>query len=66
MLTVLSKILHTSYSIKLIIRVSVLLEHIDTFGKTPPIMLALCLMLLATYYAQTGIIGWSLIGQYIL
>ena len=65
MLTVLSKVLHTGYSIQITIRVSVLLEHIDTFGKTP-IMLTLCLMLLATYYAQTGIIGWSLIGQYIL
>ena len=39
--------------------VSVLLEYID---QTLPIMLALCLMLLATYYAQNyaGIIGWSL------
>ena len=38
---------------------SVLLEYID---QTLPIMLALCLMLLATYYAQNyaGIIGWSL------
>ena len=33
------------------------------FSQTVPIMLALCLMLLATYYAQNyaDIIGWSLI-----
>ena len=33
------------------------------FKQTLPIMLALYLMLLATYYAQNyaGIIGWSLI-----
>ena len=65
MLTVLS-VLHTGYSIQITIKLSVLLEYIDTFGKTLPIMLTLCLMLFATYYAQTGIIGWSLIGQYIL
>ena len=31
-------------------------------------MLALCLMLLATYYAQNyaGIIGWSLLGSHLL
>ena len=42
--------------------VSVLLEYIDIFNQTLPIMLALCLTLLATYYAQNyaGIIGWSL------
>ena len=44
---------------------SVLLEYIDLiniFNQTLPIMLALCLMLLGTYYAQNyaGIIGWSL------
>ena len=38
---------------------SVLLEYIDHFNQTLPIMLALCLMLLGTYYA--GIIGRSLI-----
>ena len=40
--------------------VSVLYNHI--FSPTVPIMLALCLMLLATYYAQNyaDIIGWSL------
>ena len=32
------------------------------FSQTVPIMLALCLILLATYYSQNyaGIIGWSL------
>ena len=45
--------------------VSVLLEYIDLFNifnQTLPIMLALCLMLLGTYYAQNyaGIIGASL------
>ena len=45
----------------------VLLEYIDLqsyfqSSLALPIMLALCLMLLATYYAQNyaGIIGWSL------
>ena len=35
----------------------------NVFSQTLPIMLALCLMLLATYYAQNyaGIIGWSLV-----
>ena len=34
----------------------------NVFSQTLPIMLALCLMLLATYYAQNnaGIIDWSL------
>ena len=43
--------------------VSVLLKYIIIFGQTVPIMLALYLMLLATYYAQNyaGIIGWSLL-----
>ena len=46
--------------------VSVLLEYIDLiniFNQTLPIMLALCLMLLGTYYTQNyaGIIGRSLI-----
>ena len=45
--------------------VSVLLEYIDLiniFNQALPIMLALCLMLLGTYYAQNyaGIIGASL------
>ena len=42
--------------------VSVLLEYIDLYNQTLPIMLALCLMLLGTYYAQNyaGIIGQSL------
>ena len=42
--------------------VSVLLEYIDLYNQTLPIMLALCLMLLGTYYAQNyaGIIGRSL------
>ena len=44
----------------------VLLEYIDLqsyFSQALPIMLALCLMLLATYYAQNyaGIIDWSLV-----
>ena len=42
---------------------SVLLDLIILFfNQTLPIILALCLMLLATYYAQNyaGIIGWSL------
>ena len=42
------------------------LEYINyllQFSKIFPIMLALCLMLSLTYYAQNyaGIIGWSLI-----
>ena len=34
-----------------------------SFSQALPIVLALCLMLLATYYAQNyaGIIGWSLL-----
>ena len=41
--------------------VYVLLENIDLFSQALLIMLALCLMLLATYYAQNyaSIIGWS-------
>ena len=35
------------------------------FSKILPIMLALCLILLLTYYVQnyTGIIGWSLLDR---
>ena len=38
------------------------INHLLQFSKVFPIMLALCLMLLMTYYAQNyaGIIGWSL------
>ena len=38
------------------------------FSKIFPIMLALCLMLLVTYYAQNyaGIIGWSLLIKHFL
>ena len=32
--------------------VTVLLDYINIFSQTLPIMLALCLMLLVTYYAQ--------------
>ena len=51
--------------VQIIIIVYVLLEYIDLqsiFSQALPIMLALCLMLLATYYAQNyaGIMGWSL------
>ena len=54
---------------KIIIVVNVLLKYIDLqnhiFSQALPFMLALCLMLLATYYAQNyaGIIGcsWSLL-----
>ena len=48
--------------IKIFNMVTVLLEYIDLFSQTLPIMLALRLMLLATCYAQNyaGIIGWSL------
>ena len=53
------------------IMVDVLLEYINLQSyfqsSTTRIMLALCLMLLATYYAHNyaGIIGWSLaISQY--
>ena len=61
---------HNKYgecSIRVIISmVSVLLEYIDLiniFSQTLPIMLALCLMLLGTYYAQNyaGIIDRSLL-----
>ena len=45
------QVLHTTV-IQIIIMVSVLLEYIDIFNPTLPIMLALCLMLLGTYYAQ--------------
>ena len=47
---------------QIIIVVSVLLEYIDIFNQTLPIMLALCLMLLGTYYAQNyaSIIGGCL------
>ena len=42
---------------------TVQLEYINHLLKIFPIMLALCLMLSVTYYAQNyaGIIGWSLI-----
>ena len=44
------------------------LEYINyllQFSKIFPIMLALCLMLSMTYYAQNyaGIIGWSLLSS---
>ena len=60
---------HNKYdecSIRVITKmVTVLLEYIDlfnVFNQTLPIMLALCSMLLDTYYAQNyaGIIGASL------
>ena len=39
------------------------INHLLQFSNYFPIMLALCLMLSVTYYAQNyaGIIGWSLI-----
>ena len=42
---------------------TVQLEYISKFSKTLPIMLALCLMLSMTYYAQiyADIIGWPLL-----
>ena len=51
---------------QIILTVTVLLDYIDLFIifiPTLPIMLALCLMFLATYYAQNyaGIIGGSLV-----
>ena len=41
------------------------INHLLQFSKIFPIMLALCLMLSVTYYAQNyaGIIGWSLVGM---
>ena len=59
-------VLHTKVA-QIIIIVDLLeyihLRHI--FSQGLPIMLALCLMLLATYYAQNyaGIIAWSLSGD---
>ena len=43
---------------------TVLIDSFILFLATLPIILALCLMLLATYYAQNygSIIGWSLAG----
>ena len=47
--------------------VTVQLGYLLQFSKLYPIMLALCLMLSVTYYAQSyaGIISWSLVGKWL-